>query len=183
MVCQPLEISDVLHLQPEIYNDNRGSFFECYNQKRFQECGILDTFVQDNISISKRHVLRGLHFQYPPHEQGKLVGVVVGEVFDVAVDIRPHSPTFGKWVGKILSDKEHNMLYIPKGFAHGFYVLSDQAHFAYKISGTVYNKEANGGIRYDDPDIGIQWPFTGTPILSQQDTSLPYLSEIKDKLS
>jgi dTDP-4-dehydrorhamnose 3,5-epimerase len=173
MICEPTSLPDVLHLIPDSFPDDRGTFLENYNQQTYEKFGIVDHFVQDNISISKKNVLRGLHFQKSPYEQAKLVSVVSGSVFDVAVDIRPESPTFGKWVGVTLTDSQHNMLYIPKGFAHGFYVLSDEARFSYKCS-NFYNKDASTGIRYDDPTLHIEWPLEGkTPILSEQDLSLP----------
>ncbi len=170
----PTTLADVKLIEPDIFPDDRGHFFESYNQEKFIASGISDTFIQDNVSLSKKGVLRGLHFQSEPHAQAKLVGVIAGEVFDVAVDMRPESPTYKQWVGVTLSSENHQMLYIPKGFAHGFYVLSDEARFFYKCSG-YYNKEASSGLIWNDPTIGVQWPVPSgeNPILSEQDSRLP----------
>lgn len=178
MTTTPTTIPDVLLIQPEVFSDERGAFFESYNQEKFAQAGITDTFIQDNVSTSKQGVLRGLHFQSAPYSQGKLVSVAVGEVFDVAVDIRKGSPTYGKWFGAILSAQNHTMLFVPAGLAHGFYVLSEIAQFTYKISGSLYNKEASTGIIWNDPTIAVDWPLLPgtTPILSAQDSALPFLN-------
>lgn len=151
------EIEGVYIIEPTVFGDNRGYFMETYNYKEFKEAGLDMVFVQDNQSKSKRGVLRGLHFQkkYP---QGKLVRAISGEVFDVAVDIRKGSKTYGKWVGVILSEDNKRQFYIPEGFAHGFLVLSDEAEFAYKCT-EFYHPEDEGGIAWNDPDIGIEWPL------------------------
>lgn len=178
MIVEPTTLPDVLHIKPDVFRDERGTFVEKYHKDHFLKAGVPDSYDQDNLSISKQGVLRGLHFQLGEHAQAKLVSVVQGSVFDVAVDIRQNSPTFGKWVGVTLTEEEQNMLYIPKGFAHGFYVLSPVAHFSYKCDG-VYNKEASSGVRWNDPDIGISWPLNGTPILSKQDQTLPLLETLR----
>lgn len=150
------EIEGVFIIEPKVYGDARGYFMETYNKKDFERAGISCDFVQDNMSKSKKGVLRGLHFQkeYP---QAKLVWVTKGEVFDVAVDLRKDSSTYGKYVGVILSSEKKNMFFIPKGFAHGFLVLSDEAEFVYKCD-DFYHPEDEGGIRWDDNNIGIDWP-------------------------
>jgi dTDP-4-dehydrorhamnose 3,5-epimerase len=174
MLAIPTDIPDVKIIEPSIFPDDRGRFFESYNQEKFSTLGITDIFLQDNVSISKKGVLRGLHFQNSPYAQAKLVSVLHGEVFDVAVDIRPESATYKKWVGATLSGENHRMLYIPQGFAHGFYVLSQEARFTYKCSG-YYNKEASSGIIWNDPTLAISWPIPAgeSPILSAQDAALP----------
>ena len=154
-----LAIPDVQIVEPTVFGDERGYFMETYQQDMFAAAGISRPFVQDNQSRSTRGVLRGLHFQ-KQHTQGKLVRVTLGEVFDVAVDCRPHSPTFGQWVGETLSAENKKMLYIPEGFAHGFLVLSDTAEFCYKCT-DVYDPTAEGGIPYDDPTVNVQWPDCG----------------------
>lgn len=171
-----LEIPDVILIEPKVFGDPRGFFVETYKRSEFIENGICEQFVQDNWSRSCRGTLRGLHFQKPPKAQAKLVTVLHGEVFDVAVDIRKNSPTFGKWVGIHLSDNKPQMLYIPKGFAHGFCVLSDEADFVYKVSDE-YCRELDSGIRWNDPTIGIPWPIV-EPLLSAKDLQLPLLNEI-----
>lgn len=169
-------LSDVLLIQPDVFSDERGRFLETWNKEKFAEIGIHDEFLQDNLSVSKKGTLRGLHFQTGEFAQAKLVSVAAGRVFDVAVDIRTDSPTYGKWVGVTLTDEDHTMLYIPKGFAHGFYVLSQEARFCYKCSFSYYQKAASSGIIWNDPTIGISWPLDGQPILSAQDASLPSFS-------
>lgn len=177
MNVRPTKIPDVLSITPDVFTDERGSFFESYNQAKFEQLGVHDIFIQDNLSTSKQGVLRGLHFQKDPYAQVKLVSVVAGEVFDVAVDLRPQSPTYGKWIGETLSETNHQMLYIPAGFAHGFYVISSEAKFSYKIAGGVYNKESSTGIMWNDPTLAVEWPLlpNTTPILSAQDAALPLL--------
>ena len=156
-----LAIPDVQIVEPTVFGDERGYFMETYQQDLFAAAGISEPFVQDNQSRSTRGVLRGLHFQ-KEHTQGKLVRVMMGAVFDVAVDCRPRSATFGKWVGETLSADNKKMLYIPEGFAHGFLVLSDVAEFCYKCT-DVYTPSAEGGIPYDDPSVNVQWPDCGCP--------------------
>ena len=146
-------------ITPAVHGDARGYFMETYSERDMREAGIDVRFVQDNQSVSVRGVLRGLHFQ-TKHTQGKLVRVTLGEVFDVAVDCRPNSKTFGKWVGATLSADNKKMLWIPEGFAHGFVVLSDVAEFCYKCT-DVYDPTAEGGIPYDDPTVNVQWPDCG----------------------
>lgn len=177
MHATPTAIPDVLVVTPDLFPDERGMFFESFNQDKIKGLGIQDTFIQDNVSISKKGVLRGLHFQTGEYAQGKLVSVIAGEVFDVAVDIRPSSVTYGKWVGVTLSGENHTMLYIPRGFAHGFVVISEEARFFYKVSGSYYVRDASSGIIWNDPTLAIDWPLSGTvPILSPQDASLPPFS-------
>ena len=162
------EIPDVLIFEPKVFGDSRGFFLESYNQRTFQEAtGWAPAFVQDNHSGSARNVLRGLHYQIQ-QPQGKLVRVVAGEVFDVAVDIRRSSPTFGKWVGAHLSAENKRQMWVPPGFAHGFLVLSEFAEFLYKTT-DFYAPEHECCIRWDDPAIGIQWPLQGEPMLSGKD--------------
>ena len=151
----------VVTIKPQVFGDNRGYFMETYKKDQFAAAGIDKEFVQDNESSSTKGVLRGLHFQ-KEHTQGKLVRVTEGEVFDVAVDVRPGSGTFGQWVGVTLSAEQKNMLYIPEGFAHGFLVLSDYASFVYKCT-DVYDPASEGGIPWDDPDIAVEWPKLDIP--------------------
>lgn len=151
------DIEGLYIIEPKVFGDNRGYFMETYSEKDFFEAGLTMKFVQDNQSKSKKGVLRGLHFQ-KEHPQGKLVRAVSGEVFDVAVDIRKGSKTFGKWFGVTLSAENKKMFYIPEGFAHGFLVLSDEAEFAYKCT-DFYHPEDEGGLLYNDSEVGIEWPF------------------------
>lgn len=174
MEIRPTKIPEVIEIIPSLFSDDRGSFLEQYNNEQYTSAGILPTFVQDNLSVSKKGVLRGLHFQSAPHAQDKLVTVISGTVFDVAVDLRPESSTYKQWVSVILDQDSHNQLFIPKGFGHGFYVLSTEARFFYKCS-ALYNKQASSGVRWDDPKLAIDWPIEGTPILSNQDLELPFL--------
>lgn len=170
MIATPLRIADVVLIEPKVFGDERGFFFESFNQRQFEEAiGRSVDFVQDNHSKSVKHVLRGLHFQ-TEQAQGKLVRVVQGEVFDVAVDVRRDSPTFGQWVGAHLSAENKHQLWVPEGFAHGFVVLSDTAEFLYKTT-DYYAPQFEAAIRWDDPDIGIEWPFEGEPILSAKDAA------------
>ena len=150
------EIPGVVVIEPQVFGDDRGYFMETYQKDQFAEAGIDKEFVQDNQSRSTRGVLRGLHFQ-KNHTQGKLVRVTKGEVYDVAVDCRPHSATFGKWVGVTLSEENKKMFYIPEGFAHGFLVLSDEAEFCYKVN-DFWHPNDEGGMAWNDPEIGIEWP-------------------------
>jgi len=159
-------IADLIVIQPDVYGDHRGYFSESWNQKRYEQHGLKETFVQDNLSLSQRGVLRGLHFQNP-NGQGKLVSVLEGAVYDVAVDIRRGSPSFGKWFGIELTSENHLQLYVPPGFAHGFYVLSDRALFYYKCT-KYYEPSSEHSILWSDQSIGIDWP-TDTPGLSDKD--------------
>ena len=164
-------IPDVLVIEPKVFGDARGFFFESYNRKVFKEAtGLEPDFVQDNHSKSVRGVLRGLHYQLPPHAQGKLVRVAQGEVFDVAVDIRRGSPTFGCWVGEVLSAENQRQLWIPPGFAHGFVTLSETAEFLYKTT-HYYAPESDRCIRWDDPTLAIAWPMQITPLVSVKDAA------------
>ncbi|NVD37115.1 dTDP-4-dehydrorhamnose 3,5-epimerase [Marinobacter lutaoensis] len=170
------KIPDVKIIEPKVFGDERGFFMETWNERAFREAGIDATFVQDNHSRSVRNTLRGLHYQLPPHAQGKLVRVTVGEVFDVAVDIRKSSPTFGQWVGEYLSAENRRQLWIPPGFAHGFLVTSDVAEFQYKCT-SFYAPEYEGSIRWDDAKLAIDWPAEAPPLLSAKDRQAPLLSE------
>ncbi len=173
------KIDDVFTVEPTVFGDERGYFMETYNENDFKEEGIDLTFVQDNQSLSTKGVLRGLHFQYT-QPQGKLVRVIKGEVFDVAVDLRKDSDTYGQWVGVILTSENKKQLYIPEGFAHGFLVLSDTAEFAYKCT-DFYLPEDEGGIQWNDPDIGIEWPIDNMDkiILSDKDKLWKPLKDTK----
>jgi len=172
-----LEIPDVILIEPKVFEDDRGFFFEAWNSQSFWSATGLDVdFVQDNHSGSHRHVLRGLHYQVQPVPQGKLVRAVKGSVFDVAVDIRESSPTFGEWVGVELTEDNRKQLWIPPGFAHGFVALSDWAEILYKTTG-FYSADHDRSIRWDDPDIGIEWPIDGEPILSEKDHTAPLLRD------
>ena len=172
------QISAVKIIEPAVFGDARGFFFESFNQAKFNQAVGYDVeFVQDNHSRSAKGVLRGLHYQLPPHPQGKLVRCVVGEVFDVAVDIRKSSPTFGQWVGVHLSADNKRQLWIPPGFAHGFLTLSEHAEFLYKTT-DYWAKDCEQAIIWNDPNIGIQWPaFDGQPLLSEKDQLAPKLAE------
>ncbi len=167
MKVTELSVPGVLLIEPKVFGDARGFFLETFQAARYAEAGIKDAFVQDNLSMSRRGVLRGLHFQNP-QPQGKLVSVLQGEVFDVAVDIRRGSPTFGKWCGAILGESNKHQLWVPPNFAHGFVVLSEHALFSYKCT-QLYKPEAEHVIAWNDPDIGIDWRFDGTPSLSARD--------------
>ncbi len=174
MKATPLAIPDVLLIEPKVFGDDRGFFFESFNQARFEEAvGHAVPFVQDNHSKSKKGVLRGLHYQIQK-PQGKLVRVVQGAVFDVAVDIRRSSPTFGKWVGALLSAENKHQLWVPEGFAHGFVTLSDSAEFLYKTT-DYYWPALERAIRWNDPAIGIDWGDIGEPLLSTKDAQAPNL--------
>lgn len=175
-------LSEVVVFDPIVYADDRGFFFESFSQMRFEVAiGGTHSFVQDNHSHSKKGVLRGLHYQLPPHAQGKYIRVASGEVFDVAVDIRRRSPTFGKWVGEYLSDKNKKHLWIPPGFAHGFLTLSDSADVLYKTT-NFYHPPAERCIAWDDEAIGIRWPKEFRPLLSLRDSggSPLQLAELPD---
>lgn len=169
MQVSPLSIPDILLLTPKVFGDERGFFYESFNQQAFERLtGLERNFVQDNHSKSQKGVLRGLHYQLPPKAQGKLVRVVQGEVFDVAVDIRKSSPTFGRWAGAVLSADNKQQLWIPEGFAHGFITLSETAEFLYKTT-DYYAPEHERCIAWDDSQIGIQWPYDQMPLLSGKD--------------
>jgi dTDP-4-dehydrorhamnose 3,5-epimerase len=172
MKVTPTPIDGVLIFEPKVFGDERGFFMESFNQRSFNDAvGHEVSFVQDNHSRSAKGVLRGLHFQLPPHAQGKLVRVTQGAVFDVAVDIRVHSPTFGQWVGLELSGQNHKQLWIPAGLAHGFLVISESADFLYKTT-DYYAPQAEGCIRWDDPQLAIAWPLNGlVPSLSAKDAA------------
>ncbi|RTZ71873.1 MAG: dTDP-4-dehydrorhamnose 3,5-epimerase [Gammaproteobacteria bacterium] len=170
------EIPGVLIIEPRLHGDHRGWFMESWQAQRYADAGIEGPFVQDNMTLSRHGILRGLHVQHP-HAQGKLVQVMVGEVFDVAVDIRRGSPTFGKWAGVILSGENHRQFWVPPGFAHGYMVTSGEALFSYKCT-DLYHPETEFGVRWDDPDIGIDWPVVGPPVLSEKDENAPLLKEI-----
>ena len=163
-------------IEPQVFRDHRGFFMESYSKKKFSEKGIESDFVQDNHSLStEKGVLRGLHFQTPPHSQTKLVRVTKGKVYDVVVDLRKDSPTFGKWEGFELSADNFLMLYIPKGFAHGYCTLEENTEFMYKVD-DFYSPECDGGILWNDPALGINWPVEN-PTLSEKDTKHPTLKE------
>jgi len=171
-----LEIPDVIVIEPKSFEDTRGIFFENFKESEFTSNGISIKFVQDNSSQSLNSVIRGLHFQKNPKAQAKLISVIKGEIFDVAVDIRRNSPTFGKWVSEILSEKNHKSLYIPEGFAHGFCVTSDKSYVYYKVSNE-YSPEHEQGILWNDPKLNIKWPVS-KPIISEKDNQLPLLENL-----
>lgn len=168
-------IRDLLLIEPKVFGDKRGFFLETFQENRYREAGVRLPFVQDNISRSGRGVLRGLHFQIQ-NPQGKLVFAIRGEVFDVAVDIRKNSPTYGRWFGAVLSDENHRQLYVPPGFAHGFCVLSEYADFFYKCT-DFYHPEDEGGLLWNDPAIGIDWPIDA-PLINQRDLQFPGLIDL-----
>ncbi|MGB3073397.1 MAG: dTDP-4-dehydrorhamnose 3,5-epimerase [Candidatus Moraniibacteriota bacterium] len=171
------DIEGLLVVEPDIFRDDRGYFLESYNSDRYREAGIPDVFVQDNVSVSKKGVIRGLHYQTPPFAQGKLVSVLRGRVLDVVVDIRTGSSTFGRYVAVELSAENHRQFWIPAGFAHGFIALEDDTIFTYKVT-NVYDKESDRGVRWNDPALGIAWPTEVPPIVSEKDTKLPLLKDI-----
>lgn len=171
-------ISGLKVIEPDVFGDSRGYFSESYNEARYDAAGIAVRFVQDNQSMSCRGVVRGLHFQKPPYSQAKLVTCLLGEVLDVAVDLRSGSPTYGKAFSVVLSQSNHRQFFIPKGFAHGFSVLSEQALFSYKCD-ELYHPEAEGGILLTDPDLAIDWQIPAEEmILSPKDTKHPLLSDL-----
>ena len=175
MQVEETPLEGVLLISPRVFGDERGFFMETYHQPHFAEAGIPLNFVQDNLSSSVAGTLRGLHYQID-RPQGKLVQVIVGEIFDVAVDLRVGSPTFGEWYGATLSADNHRQLYVPPGFAHGFCVTSDAATVAYKCT-DVYTPSAERTVRWDDPDIGVDWPVLA-PVLSEKDAIAPPLAEL-----
>lgn len=174
------EIEGLLILKPGVFRDDRGYFFESYRSEDLEKYGADTGFVQDNESMSIAGVLRGLHFQRPPHAQAKLVRVVRGAVLDVAVDIRKESPTFGRWKSVILDQQNKHMMYIPAGFAHGFLTLEDNTIFQYKCT-AYYNRESEGAIRWDDPDLGISWGIED-PVISEKDRNAPLFRDLKGQL-
>lgn len=176
MTVHETALPGLLIVEPRVFDDERGFFLERYHAGRYAEAGIEATFVQDNHSRSRRGALRGLHFQRR-HPQGKLVEVARGRIWDVAVDLRPNSPTFGEWEGVDLSDETHRQLWVPPGFAHGFCVLSDVADVLYKCT-DVYRPDDEGGVRWDDPDLGVDWPLQANPLLSDKDRALPLLADL-----
>ena len=173
-----LNIPDVVLVQPKSFSDDRGFFFESFKESEFLSGGIDEKFVQDNFSHSIHGVIRGLHFQKTPKAQAKLVSVLKGEIFDVAVDIRKNSPTYGKWVSEILSENNHKLLYMPEGFAHGFCVLSEDADVLYKVSNE-YSPEHEDGIIWNDPKLNIDWPIS-KPIVSSNDSKLPLFENLEN---
>ncbi|NTU98958.1 dTDP-4-dehydrorhamnose 3,5-epimerase [Candidatus Falkowbacteria bacterium] len=177
-VFKNLEIPGLVLAEGRKFGDDRGFFLETYKQSEFRAGGIMEEFVQDNYSVSKKGTVRGLHFQLDPYAQGKLVQVISGRVWDVAVDIRKSSPTFGQWYGIELSGDDTKLFYIPAGFAHGFVALEDDTQFMYKCTAE-YNKESEGGIRYDDPDLAIAWPLKDGLLVSEKDAILPFFKEAK----
>lgn len=170
-----LKISGIILIKPKIFGDNRGFFIETYKESEFIKNGITEKFVQDNHSCSSKGVLRGLHYQLEPFAQGKLVRCIKGEIFDVAVDIRGESPTFGQWIGAYLNPEKHHMLYIPPGFAHGYYTIHENTEVIYKVTAD-YAPEYDRGIIWNDPEINIQWPSKDVT-LSQKDSLLPTLAK------
>ena len=175
MQYEPTAIPDVVLIRPRVFGDARGHFFESWQQQQFAAAGLELSFTQDNQNLSVRHVLRGLHYQWP-NPQGKLVSVLEGEVYDVAVDIRVGSPTFGRWAAAVLSADNKRHFWIPEGFAHGFAVLSDNATFAYQCT-ALYDRAADAGIRWNDGDIAVDWPISA-PQLSDKDRQAPLLRDV-----
>ncbi len=175
MKITPQRIADLLLIEPQVFGDERGFFKETFHAARYAEAGMREPFVQDNLSRSKHGILRGMHLQHP-YAQGKLVSVVEGSVFDVAIDVRVGSPTFGQWVGVELSATNHRQLYVPPGFAHGFCVTSESALFSYKCT-ELYHPETELGISYNDPELAIAWPVQD-PLVSAKDAVYPRLSEL-----
>ncbi|MEG6509461.1 dTDP-4-dehydrorhamnose 3,5-epimerase [Methyloligella sp. 2.7D] len=177
MQVTPLGLPEVVEVTPRKFGDSRGFFSETFSTQKLAEAGITVPFVQDNHSYSAaKGVLRGLHFQAPPHAQDKLIRVVKGAIFDVAVDIRKGSPNFGKWCSRVLSEESWNQLFIPKGFAHGFLTIEPDTEVIYKVS-DFYAPETEHSIHYADPDIGIDWPLEGEPVLSGKDAEAPSLAD------
>ena len=180
MRVTPLALPEVLLIEPRVARDDRGWFYESWSRERFGQHGLIDAFVQDNVSRSRRGVLRGLHLQHP-YGQGKLVSVLHGEVFDVAVDVRRGSPTFGRWCGAPLRAEDGRQLFIPVGFAHGFLVRSDEAVVAYKVTER-YHPESEITVAWNDDAIGIEWPLDGAPVVSARDAAAPRLAELGERL-
>lgn len=178
MIVEKTPIEGVLLVKPKVFGDKRGFFVETWQKKRYEEAGINLPFVQDNHSMSTKGILRGLHFQ-KKHPQGKLVMVSHGEVFDVAVDLRKDSPSFGQWFGALLTAENRHQLWLPPGMAHGFVVLSETAHFHYKCT-DYYHPEDEGSIRWNDPDVDVKWPISFEPVVSEKDAKAPFFADIKD---
>ena len=178
MIVEKTPIEGVLLVKPKVFGDKRGFFVETWQKMRYEEAGINLPFVQDNYSMSTKGILRGLHFQ-KKHPQGKLVMVSQGEVFDVAVDLRKNSPTFGQWFGSLLTAENQHQLWVPPGMAHGFVVLSETAHFHYKCT-DYYHPEDEGSIRWNDPEVDVKWPISFEPVVSEKDAKAPYFADIKD---
>ena len=176
MEVEKTDFEGLLILHPRIFKDERGYFYESFNRIEFEKLGLTTDFAQDNQSFSSKNVLRGLHFQNPPYEQGKLVSVVSGAALDVVVDIRKNSPTFGKHFSILLSEENNKMFWIPPGFAHGFITLEDNTRFMYKCTKN-YNKASEGGILWNDPILKIDWS-TQTPLVSDKDKILPFFSDL-----
>jgi len=174
-------VKDVQLIIPKVFNDERGFFTETYKKSDFVSNGITEDFIQDNHSKSSKGVLRGLHFQMPPKAQAKIVRCIKGSILDIAVDLRKNSETFKKWTGALLTEENKHMLYMPEGFAHGFAVLSDTAEILYKTSNE-YSKEHDRGIRWNDPDININWNIDFEPVLSEKDKVQPFLKDIIEEL-
>jgi dTDP-4-dehydrorhamnose 3,5-epimerase len=174
-----LRLKGLKLIKPKIFRDERGFFLETFQKSEYEKMSLLDLFQQDNHSFSCQDCIRGMHFQSVPG-QAKLIRTAVGKIFDVAVDIRKHSPTYGQWEGVILDDQDHCQLFIPVGFAHGFCVLSKEAHVLYKVTAP-YDPKYERGFRWDDPDINIQWPVKN-PILSEKDRQAPMLKEIRSEM-
>jgi len=179
MKVLPTYIKDLFVIQPSVFEDSRGYFFESYNKEVFLKHGLSTEFVQDNQSLSQKGVLRGLHFQNPPYGQAKLVRVITGSALDVVVDIRRNSPTYGKHFSEVLTSTKKNMLYVPVGFAHGFLVLQDNTIFSYKCSDT-YHKESEEGILWNDPDLNISWGISN-PSLSEKDKTSGLFKDFKSQ--
>ena len=179
MELKKLRIEGLFEITPKKFKDNRGYFFESFNEKSFKEAGLNVKFVQDNQSFSTAGVVRGLHFQKPPFAQGKLVRVLKGKILDVAVDLRPQSPTFGQWESLILDDEKSNMLYIPEGFAHGFSTLEESMVF-YKCT-NFYDKPSESGLNWSDPFLNIEWKIPN-PLISEKDSVLKFFQEVSKEL-
>jgi dTDP-4-dehydrorhamnose 3,5-epimerase len=175
MKVTPYEIDGLLLIEPKVFGDARGYFLESFNRQRYRDAGMEFEFVQDNFSYSRKGTLRGMHFQNPA-PQGKLVSVLQGEVFDVAVDIRRDSPTFGRWAGVTLSSENKHQFFVPPGFAHGFLVTSETALFHYKCT-NLYSAKDEGGFVWNDPEVGIKWPVDA-PVLSSRDANAPLLRDL-----
>lgn len=174
----PLAIPDVLLITPKRHGDARGWFAETWSEKVMAQAGLTNAFVQDNQAFNaKKGTLRGLHFQKPPHAQGKLVRVLKGAIFDVAVDLRPGSASYGRWVAATLTATGGGQLFVPRGFAHGYCTLEDDTELFYKVDGQ-YAPELEGGVLWNDPDLAIAWPFNGEPVLSEKDQKLPLLKDL-----
>jgi dTDP-4-dehydrorhamnose 3,5-epimerase len=171
MIAKSTPLKDLIIIEPEVFNDSRGYFFESYNKEKFRKAGLQSEFIQDNQSLSQKGVLRGLHLQNPPWEQGKLVRVIKGAVLDVVLDARKNSESFGKHFSIVLSEQNKTQLWIPPGFAHGFLTLEDETIFYYKCT-QLYNRESEAGIRWNDPELGIDWGVEN-PSLSAKDALLP----------